>query len=162
MDVDNEFIGKTVILGNKVRWIYLGRSKRHRLRSENGPWMSQKWGIYGSIQCKYGPSSVRIVPYYLAQKYMPFCIRIVNGPYLAVFSNFADIIQLAVLYRKVTVNDGKHAVLYPLTAFLLIQHLFYLYRWNESKNKKQKIILNSFILTVWFIVEIIGKNMQNI
>jgi hypothetical protein len=40
-----------------------GRSKRHRLRSENGPLMPQKRGIYGSIQCIYGPFSVRIIPY---------------------------------------------------------------------------------------------------
>jgi hypothetical protein len=44
---------------------------------------------------------------YLAQKYVPFSIRIVNGPYLAVFSNFTDAIQLAVLERKVTVNGRK-------------------------------------------------------
>ena len=66
--------------------------------------MSLKRGIYGSIQCIYGPVSVRIIPYYLAQKYGPFCIRVVNGPYLAVFSNFTDTIQLTVFYRKVSVN----------------------------------------------------------
>jgi hypothetical protein len=83
--------------------------------------MSLKRSIYGSIPFKYDPFSVRIKPYYLAQKYGPFCIRVVNGPYLAVFSNFTDTIQLTVFHRKVSVNGRKHAVLYPFTIFFVFR-----------------------------------------
>jgi hypothetical protein len=131
---------------------YSGWSKRHRLRSENGPSMPTKRGIYGSIQCIYGPFSVRIIPYYLAQKYTPFCIRIVNGPYLSVFSNFTDTIRFAVLYRKVTVNGRKNAVLDPFTTFIVFHHLCCIYRWHNLK-LKDKNYLNKLILTVQFIVE---------
>jgi hypothetical protein len=54
-----------------------------------------KTGIYGSILYIYGSFSVRIKPYYRAQKYLP---------YLVVFTYFADTIQLVVLQCIVIVN----------------------------------------------------------
>ncbi len=68
--------------------IYPSRSKRGRLRSENGPWMLSKRRLYDHIPCKYGPFSVRIYPYDRAQKYVP---------YVAVFPAFTDEIRPAVL-----------------------------------------------------------------
>ncbi len=55
----------------------------------------RKRGIHGSILHIYGSFSVRIEPY---------CIGIVNGPYLVVFTYFTNKIQLVVLQRIVTVN----------------------------------------------------------
>ncbi len=52
-----------------------GRSKRCRLRSENEAFTAVLLYIYDSF-------SVRIKTYYRAQKYVPFCILIVNGPCL--------------------------------------------------------------------------------
>jgi hypothetical protein len=64
----------------------------------------RKRGIYGSILYIYGSFLVRIKSNYQAQKYVPYCIRIINEPYLFVFTYFTDTIRLIVLQRIVTVN----------------------------------------------------------
>jgi hypothetical protein len=79
--------------------------------------MLSKRRIYDGIPRKYGPFSVRIYPYDRAQKYVPYFIRIVNGPYVAVFPAFTDKIRSAVLQRIITLNYRKRIVLDLLTIF---------------------------------------------
>jgi hypothetical protein len=97
---------------------YPGRSKRDRLRSENGPYMLSKRRLYDRIPCKHEPFSVRIYPYGWAQKYVPYFIRIVNGPYVAVFPAFTDKVRPSVLQRIITVNYRKRIVLDLFRSFL--------------------------------------------
>ena len=123
------------------KW-YPGRSKRHRFRSENEPLLLLKRGIYGGIRYHYAPLSVRIRPYYLAQKYGPYCIRIVNGPYLTVFQNFTDKLRWTVLQCIITVNGRKDTRLYTFTIFFLFrcsqdEHSIYL------KNKTLFLLKNT-------------------
>jgi hypothetical protein len=129
-------VSSASLLVYAVSYLWPSCTRAYAQVDQNGfiydPKMSRKClkngTFYGSIQCIYGPFSVRIIPYYLPQKYVSFCIRIVNGPYLVVFSSFRDTIQFAVLYRKVIVNGRKHAALYPFTTFLLFQHFFCIHR----------------------------------
>ncbi len=80
--------------------------------------MFLKRGIYGYIQCIYGPFSVRIIPYYLAQKYEPFCIRIFL---------FFSVSSLSFFF-SMHVRIGSSMELFELNMA---------YRWhNERKEKK--------------------------
>lgn len=112
--------------------------------------MLLKQRFHGDFTDKFGPYSVRTTPYYLAQNYGPYCIRVMNGPYLSVFDNITPVIGIPLSLRIVVINGCKDAVSYPFSILSILRNDWLVDEWiHQIRNARD--FKNPFFFIYSFI-----------